>query len=50
MGILKPREPVADKENNIRDVKQAHFHGEVASLPTAALIHAIPFCTQQNHL
>jgi hypothetical protein len=50
MGRVKPREPVADRENNIQNAKQAYFIGEVTSIRSVASIYGIPYGTLRDLL
>ena len=50
MGRVKPREPVCDRENDIRDAKQVYLSGEVTSICSAASIYGIPYGTLQDRL
>jgi hypothetical protein len=50
MGRVKPREPVADRENDIRDAKQAYLSGEVTSICSAASIYSISYGTLRDRL
>jgi hypothetical protein len=50
MGRVKPREPVADRENDIQDAKQAYLGGEVISIHSGALIYSILYGTLRDRL
>jgi hypothetical protein len=47
---VKPKEPVADRENDIRDAKQAYLSGEVTSIRSAASIYGIAYGTLRDRL
>jgi hypothetical protein len=48
MGRVKPREPVADRETDIRDAKQVYLSDEVTSIHSVHSILSISYSTLQN--
>jgi hypothetical protein len=50
MGKVKPREPAADRENNIWDANQAYLNGEVTSIRSAVSTYGIPCGTLRARL
>jgi hypothetical protein len=50
MGRVKPRDPAADRGNDIQDDKQAYLNGKVTSICSAASTYGTPYDTLRERL